>query len=72
MTDAEIALHKIKAIVCGEKHPNWSSDQAIFHSRGRIADLCDFIVDPSLAAARKRMREEQTLFDNMLSLDGPI
>lgn len=72
MTDAEIALHKIKAIVCGEKHPNWSDDMATTHSRGRIADLCDYVLDPSLAQARKRMQEEHTLHDNMLSLGGPL
>jgi len=53
LNEAEIALHRIKAIVCGERHPNWSDDMATGHSRGRIADLCDLVIDPVLAA-RKR------------------
>lgn len=44
--DAEVkrlreALAAIKAIVVGEKHPNWTDQHATTVSRGRIADICD-------------------------------
>ncbi len=36
------ALAKIKAEVCGDKHPNWTDTVAATETRMRIADICDF------------------------------
>lgn len=34
-------LGRIKTHVCGDKHPAWGTDDAVYASRGYIADLCD-------------------------------
>lgn len=33
-------LGRIKTHVCGDKHPAWGTDDAVYASRGYIADLC--------------------------------
>lgn len=40
-TDTREALAAIKKHVCGDKHPAWSNDDAVYASRRYIADLCD-------------------------------
>lgn len=35
------ALLDIKNLTCGDKHPNWSNDQATYATRSKIADICD-------------------------------
>ena len=34
-------LGRIKTHVCGDKHPASGADDAVYASRGYIADLCD-------------------------------
>jgi hypothetical protein len=41
IAELEIALRQVKAIVVGEKNPNWRDQYATTWSRGRIADICD-------------------------------
>lgn len=40
----EIALRQIKALVVGERNPNWRDRAAVTWSRGRIADICDVAI----------------------------
>ena len=35
------ALNTIKNTVCGDRHPNWTNDFQITHTRGWIADIID-------------------------------
>jgi hypothetical protein len=35
------ALRDIKFIVCGDRVPYWTGDNAVTRSRGMIADICD-------------------------------
>jgi len=37
----ETALRQVKAIVVGEKNPNWRDQDATTWSRGQVADICD-------------------------------
>ncbi|WP_144106800.1 ClpX C4-type zinc finger protein [Paraburkholderia sp. BCC1886] len=35
------ALMRIKSLVIGDRHPRWSEDSQVTHTRGTIADICD-------------------------------
>lgn len=41
LDQAREALSHIKRRVCGERHPNWDSDMAVWRSRTVLADICD-------------------------------
>jgi hypothetical protein len=38
------ALERIKALVCGEKVPNWANDWQTTQTRIEIADICDVVL----------------------------
>lgn len=35
------ALYSIQLKVCGDAKPNWHNEEAIYHTRGVIADICE-------------------------------
>jgi len=46
--DLIAALERVKALVVGDRAPNWNSDMAVTQSRMRIADICDLALRSAL------------------------
>ena len=44
LKQAELAIQRIKDIVCGDRNPNWTDPDSTMHSRLRIADICDVVL----------------------------
>lgn len=51
------ALTAIKALVCGEKVPNWADDSMTYYTRGKIADLCDVALGNAPSSATRKSDE---------------
>ena len=46
--DLIAALERVKALVVGDRAPNWNSDMAVTQSRMSIADICDLALRSAL------------------------
>jgi hypothetical protein len=51
------ALRKIKKLVCGDKAPRWANDDAVFDTRGIIADICEIADMPRAFLANEGVQE---------------
>jgi hypothetical protein len=63
------ALRKIKKLVCGDKAPRWANDDAVFDTRGIIADICEIADMPRASLEGVQELEEYVLTPEMLKLD---
>jgi hypothetical protein len=59
------ALRKIKKLVCGDKAPRWANDDAVFDTRGIIADICEIADMPRASLANEGVQELVTLLEDL-------
>jgi len=69
--DLIAALERVKALVVGDRAPNWNSDTAVTQSRMRIADICDLALRSRPASALPVVGEAGKLAPGCCSAISP-